>query len=183
MTRDILKLVQELARQAAPDESEVAHALGAIPPTELLQVAAFAEQVYALFARGSGPAWADLEASLRSSFVLQVESKLWPKAKPFETLVARLAIDMMRKRKRFLSALLASGSLDNPLARVHARHEQDEAQFEMNDSVDALEHTLSRYHTERAAARMGQDQHDQDRNEEDSDPDRRPRDSSGDRPG
>lgn len=154
---ETVKLAQTLAALAnmLKGEREVLEALNTIPPTELLQVGAFAEQIYELFVRNGGPAWADLESGVRGALVMQVESKLWPKARPFETAVTQVTIDMMAKRSRFLAALLNSNQSLNPIERIRLRDEMDTAQREMDEAVRTLELLLERYYTRRNRERLG----------------------------
>lgn len=151
-----LKLAQTLAAlaQMPKQEREVLEALNEIPPTEILQVAAVAELIYETFVRNEGPAWAELPAGAKGAFVLQVEAKIWPKAKPFETAVSQVTIDMMQKRSRFLAAMLKQSVELNDLERIRLRDEQDTAQHEMDEAVQTLERLIENYYARRNRARL-----------------------------
>jgi hypothetical protein len=147
---DFLEHAKTLARLAVRS-SEVDETLGSIPPTEEQQNTALARACYETFVQPTvrpdltaNPPWDELPQAMRDSLISTVVLKILPHARQFETLLARLSFDMMKKRAAYLANLLKQPPLADHLARAHWATQSDELQFAMSDSVERLERVLKR---------------------------------------
>lgn len=147
---DFLEHAKALARLAIRS-SEVDETLGSIPPTEERQNVALARACYETFVQPTvrpdltaNPPWDELPQAVRDSLISTVVLKILPHARQFEHLLARLALDMMRKRAAYLDHLPKQPPRDDHLARAHWAGRSDELQYAMSDSVERLERVLKR---------------------------------------
>jgi hypothetical protein len=147
---DFLEHAKALARLAVRS-TEVDETLGSIPPTEEQQNTALAQACYETFVRPTvrpdltaNPPWAELPQAMRDSLISTVVLKILPHARQFETLLARLSFDMMKKRAKYLASLLNQPPPSDHLARAHWASQHDELQFTMADAVERLERVLKR---------------------------------------